>query len=256
MDIANGEYIARMDVDDISLPDRLETQIEFMDSNPEIAVCGSWAKIIGTQNNYWKYPVNDEEIKAYLLLNNSMVHPSVIIRSSIFNKNNIQYNESLKYTQDYDLWERKSKVLKFANIPKVLLHYRINTKTNQKNLYQKNVTDNIRIRQLIDLGLKPTNEDLVLHNSLASLQSSYSKEKIVLISIWIIKIIKANEVSKKFNNYALKKILTTKYFEMCKASTRYGMWTWHRFMDFPYCKLIKLSRKERFKFLIKCAIKF
>lgn len=124
--VAKGEYIARMDADDISLPDRFAEQVKVMDSDKELVVCGSWINVIGGKykNKTTKYYEKDKDIKAQLLLLSCFAHPSVMIRSEIIAKHGIQYVESAKHAEDYMLWMELARVGKFYNIPKRLLTYR------------------------------------------------------------------------------------------------------------------------------------
>ena len=135
LDLALGEYIARMDCDDISLPDRLKKQVLFMEKNPDIGISGTWAQTFGehVNNDVWKYPCAPKEISYALLFNSVLVHPSVIIRKSCLQKFNLKYNPEY-FTEDYNLWVTADNYFKLANIPKVLLKYRLsNTNTGTLN---------------------------------------------------------------------------------------------------------------------------
>lgn len=78
--LAKGKYIARMDGDDISLPERFEKQITFLEKNPEVVLCGSWFNVIGSELVI-KTPENYEDIKLALLKGNCIAHPSVMMRN-------------------------------------------------------------------------------------------------------------------------------------------------------------------------------
>jgi glycosyltransferase involved in cell wall biosynthesis len=109
IDLTKNKYIARMDADDISLPDRLKIQFEFMESHFDIAVSGVYTITIGKVNGHTnKFFTEPEDIKANLLFNTSLEHPSVIIRKEILQKYNLFYNENFKHSEDFDLWERIS----------------------------------------------------------------------------------------------------------------------------------------------------
>ena len=100
---ATGKYIARMDADDISLPDRLRIQFDFMESNSDVIVCG---------NSFIPRPrLNDPETYRIMLLfyNPGPVHPTAFFNRALLDKYQLQYNEKLKYSQDYGLWTEISK---------------------------------------------------------------------------------------------------------------------------------------------------
>lgn len=120
--LCTGKYIARMDADDISMPERLTKQYELMESNPAIGVCGSFIRMFGTEERLISYPEKHED--CFLFFDSPFAHPCVMIRRDILVRNNIGYNPEFKCAQDFDLWERLYPITKFANIPEVLLHYR------------------------------------------------------------------------------------------------------------------------------------
>ncbi|WP_158268136.1 glycosyltransferase [Limnohabitans sp. Jir61] len=127
LDFASAKYIARMDADDISYPNRLSTQFEFMESNPEIAVCGSWYSMIDINDIPFetvRLPTENEFIRRALFLRNPLCHPTVMFRREIVAQAG-GYLGGL-YAEDYDLWLRLMNTvdIKFANIPEVLLGYR------------------------------------------------------------------------------------------------------------------------------------
>ena len=135
--IAKGEFIARMDGDDISLPRRFEKQVIHLFNNPDIAVCGTQIKIIGNWINFKKliFPLEHHRIAHELLLNSSFAHPTVMIRREVLKRNNIKYDESFQQTQDYKLWVDLIGLGKFSNIKERLLLYR--TSQNQISLKKK-----------------------------------------------------------------------------------------------------------------------
>ena len=124
---SNGDFIVRMDADDICLPNRFRDQLDFMKKNPNIGVCGSWVELFGEgfKSKIWKIPCNSERLKAELLFSSCFAHPSVIIRKKILLDNNILYDESYIHAEDFELWTRLSDVTNFGNINKVLLKYRV-----------------------------------------------------------------------------------------------------------------------------------
>ena len=132
----HGEYIARQDADDISLPTRLLKESRFLDENQNIVLIGSLAAIIDSQNKILKTKkksINPLVIKFKLLINNSFLHPSIMFRRELILKNS-GYNEIFRFAQDYDLYSRLSLKYSLANIPEVLIYYRLNPNSITSNL--------------------------------------------------------------------------------------------------------------------------
>ncbi len=124
MERAKGKYIARMDQDDISLPERFERQIKVMKNN-NIMVCGTYTKVIDEDGKYIKdgiVPTQDDEIvKKLLECTNPLFHPTVMFKKF----DNIFYNEFAHNCEDYELWLKYTEIGKIENLPEYLLKYRI-----------------------------------------------------------------------------------------------------------------------------------
>lgn len=121
--LARGKYIARMDADDISLPERLAKQVSFLDNHPEVAVCGTWFRTIGIHDRIHRHPARHEDIVEDLLHVGCVIgHPTVMFRKSAVEE--IQYESAFEHAEDYRLWARLSSRFKLANIPEVCVLYR------------------------------------------------------------------------------------------------------------------------------------
>lgn len=121
--LAKGEFIARMDADDISTPDRFEKQLLYMTKNPEIGVLGSAFQIFQKREEKIVMPTTDEDAKKMLQTGVSpFAHPSVMIRKDLLE--DVQYSETFKHCEDLALWAKLYDKTQFANLPDVLLKYR------------------------------------------------------------------------------------------------------------------------------------
>jgi len=126
LDAASGEYIVRMDADDISHPDRLKKQVEFMDSNPSLVASGCYYNLIGEANGIVKVPTNPESCRSLLKASSCIAHPTAIIRNvKINNGQSIRYDEHYQHVEDYHLWFCLSQVGDISNLNEVLLDYRV-----------------------------------------------------------------------------------------------------------------------------------
>lgn len=122
--LAKGDYIARMDADDISLPDRFSVQLDYMQAR-QVDICGSAIQKFNEKGDLDEeyYPETHAEIKYRLLFMCAFAHPTVLMKKSIFNV--VQYSASYLHAEDYKLWVDSMLLdCKMANIPQVLLKYR------------------------------------------------------------------------------------------------------------------------------------
>jgi len=152
--LAKGEYIARMDSDDISLSRRLEIQFEFLEKCNDIVLCGSNYSIIGT-DKIVRLPMLTNEIELELLYRNPIAHPTVMFRNNFFKLYRLSFDIRFTHAEDYDLWSRVSRVGKIYNLPQVLLKYRVHdgqiSVTQQKS--QISIANDISWRNVRNFAL-------------------------------------------------------------------------------------------------------
>ena len=124
--LARGEYIARMDADDISVSTRFQKQIMFLERHKTIGIVGTWIQDIGAMGQpgpVWPLPTSPDTIPWFLMFGNCIAHPSVMVRREIIQR--LQYLPGAQHVEDYDLWIRATDMTRIANIPEVLLKYRV-----------------------------------------------------------------------------------------------------------------------------------
>lgn len=140
IDLARGQYLAIFDHDDISHPDRLTKQVQFLDTHPYIGVVGSWAHWFGARNFIRKNPELDTDIKIQLTDRCAIMHTSAMIRKSVLIDNDIKYEEQYTPAEDYRLWGQLMTVTSFHNIQSVLVEYRCDAdNTSHKQMQQMDI---------------------------------------------------------------------------------------------------------------------
>lgn len=172
---ATGDYIARMDADDISLPNRFQVQYDFMRSHQDVDVCGSFALGFGNVHKFSskciKVPITNDQIKLCALFHSPMIHPSVMFKTERLSKK--LYNEDFKKAQDYVLWgELIKQGYVLYNIPEYLLKYRI-TKKSGTNTYRQQqylAADTIRGNLLKKIIPFIDDRSIDLHNTICNEQ--------------------------------------------------------------------------------------
>ncbi|MCC6818448.1 MAG: glycosyltransferase family 2 protein [Bacteroidia bacterium] len=124
LSIAKGDYILRMDADDIAAPNRIEKQLFFMEQNPNVGVCGTQLNLIGANDNVDR-PCNDEDLRWWFFKSTPFAHPSVIIRNNVLKNYHLQFDINAYVAEDFDLWWKIAFHSNLANLPEKLLWYRV-----------------------------------------------------------------------------------------------------------------------------------
>ena len=217
LDIAKGKYLARMDGDDISNIDRLKKQYEFMESHPDVVLCGGGYEVI--KSNYehgqkgdifvqkasaatldvltrawirifWgKGDIRIKTFKPYLLHGEllfdlathcSFAHPTVMIKSEVLKMNKVKYNPKCEPAEDYEMWTKLSEYGKLANIPDILIKYRRHEHqtTNTRSFEQKKISKEIALNHIKKLSKQNIYSEYYINHKLDAL-SDYKKYKSV-----------------------------------------------------------------------------
>jgi glycosyltransferase involved in cell wall biosynthesis len=177
--VAKGKYIARIDQDDIALPERLEKQFAFFKENPDVVLLGTWWEEIsqeGLHIRFVKRPAEYEEIIEIIGFNNPFGHSSVM-----FKLNAVQsiggYPENYSFAQDRLLWVKLSSKYKVANLPQVLVKVRTHplqaTSKGLRSLRMKE-TFQILCLTLLEIDL-PKKSKKLCHSKLSKLAFLYSQ---------------------------------------------------------------------------------
>jgi hypothetical protein len=124
---ARGEYVARMDADDASIPERLQKQVAYLDAHPACAALGTWIEVVdekGLHIGLKTFAMTHEKISAALLRGVSAIaHPTVVVRRDVVRA--VGGYDARRYpSEDLDLWFRMSESGELANLPEALLQHR------------------------------------------------------------------------------------------------------------------------------------
>ena len=128
LDLARGTYIARMDADDVAMPERLARQVQFLEAHPDVGIVGSSRVLIdeaGETIAHAPAAETDARIRWKCLLGNPFAHPAVMIRRDVLERHALRYDERYRTAQDYELWTRLLAVTKGHNLREPLIQYRL-----------------------------------------------------------------------------------------------------------------------------------
>ena len=149
--LAKAKYIARMDADDISHPDRLQKQVQFLDENQEYGLIGTGVNLLhGANKSQLLYHTDHASLKFALAFYCPFIHPCVMIRKSIVENMEVVFDERFVHAEDYELWTRLAFKTKMANLPECLLDYRVHDAqiSSQHYVFQTELADEIRRKYL------------------------------------------------------------------------------------------------------------
>ncbi|MFN3917687.1 MAG: glycosyltransferase family 2 protein [Flavobacteriales bacterium] len=191
---AKGKYIARMDADDVSLPQRIEKQVAYMESHPDVLLSGAFLQLMNEEGqlseNVWKYYVQDNDIKIDFLFRSGVIQGvSILRRNEVVCDFELFYDETNKasYAEDFDFFYRISKIGKLGNISEILLHYR----RHEENITKKLKTRAAELKAgnfkkvLLDFSFNEGEIDMDSHLFLAGLNTSrLNREKLKAVKKW------------------------------------------------------------------------
>lgn len=255
--LVRGEYIARMDADDYSLPLRIERQVEFLKNHLEINIVGTGVVSFGEKVIFMS-PVNGftpADIQTSLFFQSSLCHPSVMLRRSFLNQTGLKYDERVKKGQDYDLWERASLYDGLAVIKDVLLYYRLHPKqiTSTSHSEQERTAEMIMRRRIMRLGINPSESEMKAHLTLKS-QSTCSN--LNDIANWIDKLIKAsinnphieskNLADDLFKRYTIIKFRSHKFLDLRDFRNLFNILVSRLHMRYVLSRYSNIIEKESF----------
>ena len=251
--LAKGKYIARMDADDISLPERFEIQYKFMEENQDIDICGTWFQMFGDENRIVKHPETNDEIKFAMFNNSALGHPTIIFNSRI--KPLFVYEEKQLGFEDYKLWLNLAISVKISNIQKVLLKYRWHNKNMTQTIIEKNshLIDNIRIQYIkeqINVNINKNNAKKIL----TAINTPWEvNSDILTIDYYFRQLIENNKSTKIFSQKYIYEKLKTNWqriiFKQKKQSIKHL-----KLLFSPFYK--NVSSKQTLKFIVKCLINY
>lgn len=253
--IAKGKYIARMDGDDISVLDRFEKQVHFLENNDKVILCGGWFRIIGS-NKVVKLPENDSEIKCYLLRGNCIAHPSVMLRKEALDGMEEVYDIAKEPAEDYDLWTRLAFKGELYNLPEVLLDYRThgNQVSNRQNEVQRKIDVIIKRNYYYTLNFILFKEEESLLNSLLNHGNGIVFKDYLVFKKLQSKLLRSNtdtffdEECFKKEIMHLDKIFVKSCFLKAK---KYNPRTFFNYLKIRSTSSYRLTKKDEIKLAIK-----
>jgi glycosyltransferase involved in cell wall biosynthesis len=252
--LCKGKYIVRMDADDISLPERIEEQIKFMEQHPEVSVCGcDYTQFTAASETRYHAASNHDEILSFMIFNSSVVHPSLILRTSVLQTLDPVFNAGYQHSEDYELWSKLITVSKFSAVNKLLFRYRIHESqvTNVHNTQQLASANKVRKELLNKLGFTYTEQEFSLLSQMAAHSLFDTKKEVETLERFFEKLIVQNDTLKKIDPAVFRKVIAYKWYTVCGYTTL-GLWAFRKYTN---SSLKVYNPQPTSKLLAKCLIR-
>jgi glycosyltransferase involved in cell wall biosynthesis len=219
LDAATGTYVARMDADDEALPERFERQVAFLDVHPEIGLCGTAVETFGARTERWTLICEPARVRCQLLFDPGLSHPTAMFRRSLVVRHGLRYDERYRHAEDYALWVRFADVAGIANLPEVLLRYRLHAQsvshTNRR--VQQQTADRIRREQLVKLGIDASDREMFVHTTLVRGAPHTLALDIGEAEAWLVRLLQGNRQHGYVDHRVLSAVLYEMWFKLCRA---------------------------------------
>jgi len=255
LDMADSEFVARMDADDISMPERLARQLAFMAANPQVGVCGTWVTTFGSgQKRTLFAPLTPAEIHARLFSANPISHPTVMLRRLFFVRHSLRFAAEALHAEDLDLWMRASECFPLANIPVVGLRYRMhaNQIANRYADEEQQTVDRLRTRQLLLLLPGATDAEIALHLTIFGVEKQLTHSELVAAGRWLARLEDANERSRRYELTAFRTLLAERWLNAAHRCVPSTVQVWHTWRRSP---LATVGIAARLRLLGKTALR-
>ncbi|MCV9931877.1 glycosyltransferase family 2 protein [Flavobacterium sp. LS1R47] len=235
---SKGRFIALMDADDISLPNRFERQVDILKKNPEIGVCGSGFTFFGLKKNVVTHSEKHDEIKVSFLHSCSIGNPTVMLRKDALS--GLIFDNSYIISEDYDLWTRLITKTKFYNIPESLLLYRWHTNNISKTRIsnEAQAIRRIKINQLKEFEIEFTNPKIDSYLNAISVKRGLMPSEIIEAIKASKFLFSQNEKLKKFDHDLLEKHINRTLIRTIRNADKYNI---------SYYNYLKKNESELFQ---------
>ena len=255
---SRGEYIAHLDCDDISLPERLESQVAFLDAHANVGICGTWVRTFGRfPPVIRRYPATSKAIICYLPFANPLAHSSVMMRKESLCQYDLAYNPKCRYSEDFELWIRCVEHFEVCNIANVLVWIRVHSQ--QASRVYRNETkssgDCIRSQVLSRTGLLSESETDEACRWIYRWPKSANRSAVLKVSHWLHRLADANRRHRVFPEPHFKGILGWVWFRECYHARSLGAWAWQTFRQSPLSQVQKSDWILNFRWIDETAFR-
>jgi glycosyltransferase involved in cell wall biosynthesis len=259
--LCSGEYIARMDSDDIALPTRIEKEVAFLEQNKDHDIVSTQFYAFPSENpnkrSLHHNPIRYEELCAYLLFKSGICHPAVMIRKRVFTELGLSFGAEYLHVEDYALWSQALYLTKLANVDEGLLLYRVHQQqvsSLHEELQIENKKKVFRIH-CKHLGLPETEEFLDIYASVAEcIPKQSSIDYLKKCEDFMLSLIRINNEKPFCDSKYLEKLLSIHWLRL-NANSRLGLKVMKPLKTSPLYKKENYTRRDLMVLNVKCIFK-
>lgn len=211
--------IARMDADDICDPARLGRQVAFLHDHPEVSIVGGAIRFFGNvAPNVFQFPTDHAAIRPAMLFYCPLAHPALMFRRELVDQGLIRYDDAFRHAEDYHLWSRLLLRVTSANLPEVVLDYRLHAQQVSSDSSDKQYAASLRVRwqMLQECGLIPTDDEVALHESVILERPLPATDYLQRLARWFGRLESVNAGSHYWDGPALHALLRTKFLDTAR----------------------------------------
>ena len=216
LDEARGEYLVRLDADDLAVPDRLAKQVAYMDAHPEVVASGGHLQLFGARDRLWKFPIEHDDCVANLLFGVPVSQGASIMRRSVIEQHGLRYDPSWpRVGEDWLFWLRVSKVGRFGNLNEAMTLYRRGEQNISHGRDKSEDFADITRRTFAFFGLPLTEEQLDLHLLAGKIfRREPDAAMVKALRAWLDELLRLNTARGLFPQAAFKRRLETAWDEL------------------------------------------
>lgn len=221
LDLCNAEYIVRMDADDISLPERIEKQVLFMDKNPNVVCSGtSFIDFDEYQTKEIYYDTDDSSIRIKHLYQTQIAHPTAIWRTETIKINDLKFDFRFPHCEDYEFWTRMGHFGLLSNLPEILVKKRehFENVSNQYACIQEKSCDKVKINEFERIGVIASESQVALYARMAYSDFTLNTVEIEELGIFLNQLFDANQKTGYINHNDFDRYLSQKWFHLIYSS--------------------------------------
>jgi len=251
---SRSEFIARMDADDICMPQRFERQVAFLRAHPQVGLCGTWIRSFGDETYDRRPPIKPEDVRARLFFGWAIDHPSIMMRRDCLEQYGLSYDDNFRHVEDFDFFIRAAEVTHLANVPEVLLHTRAHPQEVSVVHRAEQVPTEARllVRQLRSLIPDASPVEQSFH--LRVLTGTVDAPDLTRAKQWLVRLDRANRESSRYDQAAFRRELGRKLYDVHLRASSAGVRALASYWMSPLAGAPERPVLDSLKLVVRCVL--